>query len=66
MKIKINDNGQMREINISGASTVAEAAKKAKINLPSYLAKIKNNIVPDTQKLNKNDTVEFFKIISGG
>ncbi len=66
MKIKINDNGQMREINISGASTVAEAAKKAKINLPSYLVRIKNRIVPDTQKLNEKDTIEFFKIISGG
>ncbi len=66
MKVKINDNGQIREVDIKNASTVAEAAKKVKIILPSYLAKLGNRIVPDTQKLKESDEIEFFKIISGG
>ncbi len=66
MIIKVIESGKLKEVEISKAVTVSELAKRLNIVMPSYIAKINNIIVPDTEKVKEKDEVEFFKIISGG
>lgn len=66
MKIKVIEADITKDVNIDRPLTVSELAKKMDIVLPSYIAKINNRIVPDTERVKDKDEVEFFKIISGG
>lgn len=66
MRIKVIESAKTREMDIKKPITVSELAKRLDITMPSYIARINNRIVPDTERLKNKDEVEFFKIISGG
>lgn len=66
MRIKVIESSIAKELNLDRSISVSELAKRLNIVMPSYIAKINNRIVPDTEKIKEKDEVEFFKIISGG
>lgn len=66
MKIKIIHENKKKEIQLEKKITISELAKRLNIVMPNYIVKLNNKIVPEDEILNNGDTVEFFKVISGG
>lgn len=66
MKISVKIGDKRKEVKVKDGVTVLKLAEKLKLNLPSHIAKLNDQIVPDDEKMSDGDEVEFFKVISGG
>ncbi|MEW6095753.1 MAG: MoaD/ThiS family protein [bacterium] len=66
MKIKVIHESKIKKVKIDSKMSVAKLAKKLDVILPNYIVKLNNKIVPEDEMVKDGDTIEFFKVISGG
>ncbi|MEM5801047.1 MAG: MoaD/ThiS family protein [Candidatus Aenigmatarchaeota archaeon] len=66
MKIKVILEGKVKQLKAEKGMSIAELAKKNGIILSNYIVKVNDAIVPEDEKINEKDKIEFLKVISGG
>ncbi|MBU5688728.1 MAG: MoaD/ThiS family protein [Candidatus Aenigmarchaeota archaeon] len=66
MKIKVIFEGKVKQLKAEKGMSIAELARKNGIILSNYIVKVNDVIVPEDEKINEKDKIEFLKVISGG
>ena len=66
MLVKIKFLKKEREVEVKEGSTVSDALKKTGINPETVIASRDGEIIPDSEKLKKGETIEAIRIVSGG
>ncbi|MBU5688212.1 MAG: MoaD/ThiS family protein [Candidatus Aenigmarchaeota archaeon] len=66
MKIKVIFEGKVKQLKAEKGMSIVELARKNGIILSNYIVKVNDVIVPEDEKINEKDKIEFLKVISGG
>ncbi|MEM5777626.1 MAG: MoaD/ThiS family protein [Candidatus Aenigmatarchaeota archaeon] len=66
MKIKVIFEGKIKQLKAVKGMSIAELARYNDIVLSNYIVKVNNIIVPEDEKINEKDKIEFLRVISGG
>jgi sulfur carrier protein ThiS len=59
------DKGR-RVVDLPPGSTVTDALAAASLRREMYLVSRRNEVVPDDEPLDDGDTLEVFRVVSGG
>lgn len=66
MRITVKISGKKKKLRVKKNTSVKDIAKQLGITAANYIVRKDDKIVPDTERVDAKDVIEFFRVISGG